>query len=281
MEDIRSDVMYLEHIHRYQWVARLTRGFVVDVACGEGYGGDIIASNELVTKYRGIDSSIEAIQSAKKSLPKNKKKISFEIGSIFDMKIDSKTVDTVVSLETLEHLTYPQKAIFEIKRILKSDGVFIGSVPTSEMEDLCTKFYGSNEYHVQKFSLSDIEKFLSTYFKYFVIFKAETNIGSLFSFVSGTKQVSRSQEIEESLDRKGVSLGSFLFVASDNEAVFSEINKNSFYSGVNFTQYDGDSRIPLVQAYKKAEKMVLERDRLLRKRSVSYRILSLIRLLRK
>ena len=36
-----------------------------------------------------------------------------------------------MSIQTIEHLWYPQKAVSEIHRVLKVSGLFIGSIPAS------------------------------------------------------------------------------------------------------------------------------------------------------
>ena len=42
--------------------------------------------------------------------------------------------DTVVSFETLEHLNDPTRALAEFRRVLRSDGILIGSVPTATLK---------------------------------------------------------------------------------------------------------------------------------------------------
>lgn len=45
------------------------------------------------------------------------------------MPYDDKKFDTVISLDTIEHLANPLKVFFEINRVLKNGGSFIFSVP--------------------------------------------------------------------------------------------------------------------------------------------------------
>lgn len=44
---------------------------------------------------------------------------------LHDIKLPSKSVGTILCLDTLEHVEYPRKAIEEIYRILREDGILI------------------------------------------------------------------------------------------------------------------------------------------------------------
>lgn len=266
LENFKGSVIYTEHRHRYEWVTRFAHGVTIDVACGEGYGGEILTRGTTVSQYRGIDVSDEAIRVARDRSQNwiSKERVTFEVGSIFEIRVADRSVDTVVSLETLEHLEDPDRAIVEVKRVLKSDGILIGSVPTDVMEDLCTKTYGANQYHVQKFSLSDIERLLSVHFRYFSIWKVEMNIGSLFTFLISSQSDSIPQKSLIETSRNNPHLGSFLFLASDDRRIFNTIPQNSFFCGINFTEYEGINVVPLRAAYKQAERLVYEKEKIIR-----------------
>lgn len=53
------------------------------------------------------------------------------IGSIMDLPFDDESFDSVICLETLEHVEDPLKAMSEVYRVLKRGGKFIGSAPFS------------------------------------------------------------------------------------------------------------------------------------------------------
>jgi len=96
---------------------------LLDLGCGEGY---FLGFAEKYFKCVGIDISSYAISRARENA-KNcdlyqgdcKKLSQFKDGS-FDM---------VTAFDVLEHLTQSEKAIKEIKRILKNEGLFIFSTP--------------------------------------------------------------------------------------------------------------------------------------------------------
>lgn len=281
LKDIKNSIMYFEHTHRYEWAARLANGFVIDVACGEGYGGEILSQSTAVSRYLGIDVSEAAVLTARENsqLWLSRSVLSFEVGNILKMDILEKSVDTVISLETLEHLEDPTQALCEVRRVLKPNGIFIGSVPTVSMENLCEKTYGKNKYHIQRFSLEDVKKLLLTNFEHFFIFKIEMNIGSLCTLISSsfpdTDEILLENFVKDS-DRDP-HLGSFLFVASNDKNRLTGVAGHSFYSGLNFTLYEGENVIPLRDAYRKAEKGVFERDSIIREQRIWLKVLYPIR----
>ena len=143
MERIERDLLKLnflkeEHHQRYQYVSNYAKGVVVDCACGIGYSAPIILANTAVTSYFGFDVDREAIAYAQHKKIKN---ASFSFGSIFELPFEDGSVDTFISLETLEHLEHPELAVAEIKRVLSPDSIFICSVPTQSYEELCVRLY--------------------------------------------------------------------------------------------------------------------------------------------
>ncbi|MBA64831.1 MAG: hypothetical protein CMG55_03415 [Candidatus Marinimicrobia bacterium] len=65
------------------------------------------------------------------------------VGDVQDMNcIKNDTYDTVVSFEVLEHVNNPFVAVSEIKRVLKSNGIFILTVPhLSRLHDMPHDYY--------------------------------------------------------------------------------------------------------------------------------------------
>jgi len=99
-----SDI-YFEHLHRYAFASKFTFDKkVLDLACGEGYGVNILARN--AKSVTGIDYDEKVISHAKNKY--RQKNIEFLKGSITDVPIkDSKLFDVIVCFEAIEHVDEP------------------------------------------------------------------------------------------------------------------------------------------------------------------------------
>lgn len=82
-----------------------------------GAGGEF----EQILKKKGVD--LKSIDIDKKRKP------DFHLSIENLSQIKSNSIDIIFCLEVLEHVKNPQKGILEIKRVLKKDGIIIGSTP--------------------------------------------------------------------------------------------------------------------------------------------------------
>ncbi len=121
-----SGTIALEHYHRY-FLARdiVTGRDVLDVACGEGYGSNLLA--QVATSVVGVDIASEAVEHARMAYPANN--LQFEQGSAVAIPLDDDSVDIVVSFETIEHLSEHDEMLTEIRRVLRPGGLLIISSP--------------------------------------------------------------------------------------------------------------------------------------------------------
>ncbi len=153
----------MEHFHRYVDISQLVHNKVVlDAACGEGYGTNILS--QYASKCVGIDISEEAIDNAKNKYQSNK--ISFTCASIANLPFEDHSFDVVVSFETIEHVEEDIQILFlkEVKRVLKEDGLFIISTPNKEIYSDRDQY--KNEYHIKEFYKDEFIKFIDTEFKF-------------------------------------------------------------------------------------------------------------------
>jgi len=90
-------------------------GKILDAGCGEGV---------LVEKYAQQGWDITGVD-------KNYASEYVQEGSITDLPFEDSSFDTVMALDVLEHLQYPEQgqALKQIKRVLKPGGVIIFSCP--------------------------------------------------------------------------------------------------------------------------------------------------------
>ena len=109
---------------------------ILDVGCADAFLYKIFYEIADMNKFElyGIDISRDRILLAKKRFEGMKNNIDFKYGNMENMHFfKSKEFDIVMSIESLEHLIYPQKAIEEMQRILKPEGLLVLSVPSKHM----------------------------------------------------------------------------------------------------------------------------------------------------
>jgi 2-polyprenyl-3-methyl-5-hydroxy-6-metoxy-1,4-benzoquinol methylase len=127
---------YLNHVKFYKFVSQFIKDkTVVDIGCGSGYGCELLKNSGAADVY-GADISKHAIQFANSKFGKHAK---FSVQSITDLKEYSDDFfDVTLSSEVLEHIKeygVEQKAIEELKRVTKNNGLVIIATPNNEMLD--------------------------------------------------------------------------------------------------------------------------------------------------
>jgi ubiquinone/menaquinone biosynthesis C-methylase UbiE len=149
----------VEHLHRYAVAAELCAGKdVLDVASGEGYGTNVVASR--ARSVTGVDVSSEAIAQAQRKYRLSNAR--FVQGRADDLPLDDASVDIVVSFETLEHHDRHEEMLFEIKRVLRPNGLLIMSTPDK-------RYYSDipgyrNEYHVKELYTDEFRSLVQRHF---------------------------------------------------------------------------------------------------------------------
>ncbi|MHA6532779.1 rhamnan synthesis F family protein [Paenibacillus sp. BAC0078] len=157
----------IEHKQRYYAILELLHNKVVlDAACGEGYGSDLMAS--VAERVYGLDISSESIEWARNKY--NSNNLSFINSSIETIPLPDSSVDVVVSFETIEHVNeeIQMKFMKEVKRVLKEDGMLIISTP--DKKKYSDESHFRNPFHVKEFYLAEFELFLSKFYSNVSIF---------------------------------------------------------------------------------------------------------------
>lgn len=176
---IEDNKLEMEHYQRYLSVRNLVQDKVVlDAACGEGYGSNIIAS--VAKSVMGLDIDGYTIEHAKVSY-RQRSNLHFLQGSIEKIPLEDDSVDVVVSFETIEHVSEQIQHTFleEIARVLKKDGILVMSTPNKKIySDL---FNYENEFHVKEFYHNEFLAFLHEKFKYVKLFNQSFQIVSMLN----------------------------------------------------------------------------------------------------
>jgi 2-polyprenyl-3-methyl-5-hydroxy-6-metoxy-1,4-benzoquinol methylase len=132
------------HIARYQFASVYVRpGRLLDIACGVGYGTRFLADEcAHAVLALGADISKEAIEYARRRYASDRVRFVAADARRFS---DANGFDTIVSLETIEHLPDPAGFVSRLVTLLRPGGVIVGSVPTTPSVD-------ANPYHFQDFT---------------------------------------------------------------------------------------------------------------------------------
>ena len=112
------------HLARYIFASKRASGRILDASCGAGYGSALLLN--YCPAVVGVDVDGQAIAWAQSFFPGP----TYLLGDINDEPWAGK-FDTVVSLETIEHLPDPSKALKAFRR--SCYGEFIVSVPNEEV----------------------------------------------------------------------------------------------------------------------------------------------------
>src|SRR5665811_1916902 len=95
---IRDSYWYRRHLAVYEWIAARCEGLTVaDLACGEGYGADLLATRAV--DVVGVDANPEAHEHAR--LRYRRPNLRFERDLVESF---AEPADAVVFLQTIEHL---------------------------------------------------------------------------------------------------------------------------------------------------------------------------------
>ena len=92
---------YRRHVAVYEWIGGHCEGKrVVDLACGEGYGSDLLARR--AAEVVGVDANADAHEHAR--LRYRRPNLTFERGLVEEF---DRPMDAVVFLQTIEHIHEP------------------------------------------------------------------------------------------------------------------------------------------------------------------------------
>lgn len=124
------------HVMRYQFAATMLQtGRTLNVACGSGYGNAILANAG--HHPVGVDLYERPLELARRNFPFGE----YLCADAQDLiQIETSSFDSVVSFETIEHVRNPTKACSEFKRVLRTGGKFVGSIPVMIFHNPGTNF---------------------------------------------------------------------------------------------------------------------------------------------
>jgi SAM-dependent methyltransferase len=143
---------FRRHLVVYEWIARRVAGLrVIDMACGEGYGAQVLAraAREVV----GVDANPDAHEHAR--LRYRRPNLRFERGLIETFAWQA---DAVVFLQTIEHLQDPAAALEHFRGLVGDGGQVFVSTPNVLTLAPAGQSRSGNPWHVREYRAEEFAR---------------------------------------------------------------------------------------------------------------------------
>jgi cyclopropane fatty-acyl-phospholipid synthase-like methyltransferase len=137
-------------IERYEFASRHVRpGRLLDIACGVGYGTRLLGDRAPQAEQAlGVDLSKQAIEYANSHYANERVQFVAEDAMQF---ASPGGFDTIVSIETIEHLPEPARFVDRLTGMLNRDAILITSVPVTPSID-------ANPHHLHDFTATSFRR---------------------------------------------------------------------------------------------------------------------------
>lgn len=163
LKEVKNLVERILPVSRYAYTASIIKSYsngkgeILDIACGLGYGSFIL-HRQTKLPVIGIDIDEYNIKYARKNYENNY--VKFFTGDITALRFKNNSFKYIVCLETIEHLGLHKaiKALDELARILKPDGLLIISSPNRRISNILYKIFGNYPYHLYEFTVNELER---------------------------------------------------------------------------------------------------------------------------
>ena len=165
-----------EHWHRYLYALRWAHGRnVIDVASGTGYGAGLLAS--VAKNVMALDQDEESIAYARSKY--NSPNLLFVRANASSLPVPPNSVDLVAAFEILEHMTDPERLVFETARAIRPGGVVVISTPDKAAYSDARSYV--NSFHAREFYQDELKALLYSYFRQVTIVSQRMRAGSMIS----------------------------------------------------------------------------------------------------
>lgn len=143
--------------------AMMGKGRMHEIGCGAGFSVVHLKRNG----YSASDFDPELVELAQKKNPD----VNIFEESAYELETPEVPYDTSLSLEVLEHLEQPEKALMEMRRVTKTGGTIIVSVPNEPIWRIANflrgKYMnnlGNTPGHINHWAPGDLKKMVAKYF---------------------------------------------------------------------------------------------------------------------
>jgi SAM-dependent methyltransferase len=138
---------FRRHLAVYEWIgARVAGKRVIDLACGEGYGSEVLSRS--AAGVVGVDANPEAHEHAR--LRYRRQNLRFERGLVETFG-ERRSCDAVVFLQTIEHVEDPEAVLGHLRDLLAPGGVAYVSTPNVLTLAPPGRAKSDNPWHVREY----------------------------------------------------------------------------------------------------------------------------------
>ena len=164
---------FWEHVYRYAFATRFVRGKrVLDIACGEGYGAAALQKAGAANVI-GVDVAEDVCLHAR-----DRYGLDARQGSAEHIPLTNRSVDIVVSFETIEHVPDPHCFLDECIRVLAPEGRLIISTPNKGIYGADAK----NPYHCSEMTEDEFATALRARFRRIGFYSQHPHSAAWWSF---------------------------------------------------------------------------------------------------
>jgi SAM-dependent methyltransferase len=155
---------FRRHLVVYQWIAARVGGLrVIDMACGEGYGSEVLAGS--AASVVGVDANPQAHEHARARYRRANLRFERDLIETF-----SEPTDAVVFLQTIEHLQDPGAALEHFRALVGSGGTVFLSTPNVLTLAPKGAERSDNPWHVHEYRAQEFEGLCREHFASVALF---------------------------------------------------------------------------------------------------------------
>ncbi len=157
------------HMARYRFALPHAAGQeVADIACGTGYGTELLLTDGQAKSVIGVDLDPDTIRYAEdRHRPEN---VSYRCASGDATGLPDASLDVIVSFETIEHVPCDERLLDEFARLLRPGGTLVVSTPNDWALE-------ASPHHVRVYDRASFEALLKTRFEQIELFNQNSGSG--------------------------------------------------------------------------------------------------------
>jgi 2-polyprenyl-3-methyl-5-hydroxy-6-metoxy-1,4-benzoquinol methylase len=157
---------YRRHLAVYEWIgARVIGQRVIDMACGEGYGSEVLSRS--AGSVLGVDANPEAFEHAR--LRYVRQNLRFERGMV-ERHGEPGSCDAVVFLQTIEHVFDPVAVLGHLRGLLAPGGTLYASTPNVLKLAPSGAAKSDNPWHLKEYRPAEFRALCAAHFGHVELF---------------------------------------------------------------------------------------------------------------